>query len=287
MSETKQINPACDRALQQMDSHISDGADGSLLEHCEQCPACASEFSRREHLRSRLKTAVQGIAAPPFLEARIRNNIRSAQSPRWGLRLAPAAAAVIVCVAGLIAYQLGHLRMTTRSQESYIASASNHLPTIMRVGFGDHAHCAVFRKYPKNPPSVEHLAGDLGPQFSGLIPIVREHVPADYTLMMGHQCSYHKRKFVHFALTRDSKILSLVIAKKDDGESFQTEDLLPALSNSGIPFYRNGVHRFQIAAFETRDRLVYVISELPPQENMDLMIALAPELSKYLKSLES
>ena len=99
-----------------------------------------------------------------------------------------------------ISYQLGHLRLTVRSQESYIASVSTHIATLMRVGLGDHIHCSVFRKYPKNPPTTEEFVEKMNPQYAGLIPIVRSQVPDNYRMMLAHQCRYHGRKFVHLSL---------------------------------------------------------------------------------------
>jgi hypothetical protein len=64
------------------------------------------------------------------------------------------AAALLLAVGGFIAYQLGHLSLTVSSQESYIATVSNRVTTLMQVGLGDHLHCAVFRKYPKDPVPV-------------------------------------------------------------------------------------------------------------------------------------
>ena len=79
----------------------------------------------------------------------------------------------------------------------------------------------------------------------------------------------------------------MVIARKDGGESFAKADLLPALAQSGIPIYRAGVQNFQIAAFETSGHLVYFISDLPEQKNMDIMAALAPGVREFLRRLES
>jgi hypothetical protein len=236
---------------------------------------------------NRLRTAVKSVAAPPYLEARIRANVQATDRRRsWTFRLVPAAAAAAICLAVLIAYQLGHLRLTTRSQERYIASVSYRVGTIMRVGLGDHIHCSVFRKYPKNPPPVQKLEQDLGPEYQALLPIVQTHVPDDYRLMMGHQCRYHGRRFVHFSFMSDAHLVSLVIARKQEGESFNTEGLLPALVQSGIPVYQAGVQRFAMTSFESRDFLVYVVSDLPQQQNTEMMIAMAPSVKGYLAKLE-
>jgi hypothetical protein len=111
---------------------------------------------------------------------------------------------------------------------------------------------------------------------------VKQHVPADFHLVLGHQCRYHQRKFIHLALKNDSRLLSLVITRKSDGESFSKDELLPALSESGIAMYRAEVQRFQIAAFESSVFLIYVISDMPQQHNLGLMRAMAPTLKAYL-----
>ena len=101
-------------------------------------------------LRAHLQRAVKSTAPPPFLEARIRNTVRAeAHRPRWPYRLSQVAAAIVVCVGVIIAYQLGHLRFTAASQEAYVNSVTRQVATLMRVGLGDHIHCAVFRKAPK------------------------------------------------------------------------------------------------------------------------------------------
>ena len=186
----------------------------------------------------------------------------------------------------MIAYQLGHLRLTVRSQESYIASVSTRVATLMRVGLGDHIHCSVFRKYPRNPPTAEQFIEKMNPKYAGLIPIVRSQVPDNYRMTLAHECRYHGRRFVHLSLMNDSNMLSLVITRKGDGESFGTEDMLPGLVQAGIPMYQSSIQRFQMTAFETRDYLVYFISDLPKQQNTDLMLALGPQVKDFLKKLE-
>jgi hypothetical protein len=58
------------------------------------------------------------------------------------------------------------------------------------------------------------------------------------------------------------------------------------LSDAGISIYSSSTQRFQAAAFETRDHLVYVISDMPGGRNLELMRAMAPALNTYLSKLE-
>ena len=156
------------------------------------------------------------VEVPPFLEARIRNQHPHGEAVA---AMASAAGAGNRCrsrcfrdwswpTSSVI------LRLTVRSQESYIGSVSTQIATLMRVGLGDHIHCSVFRKYPKNPPTTEEFIEKMTPQYAGLIPIVRSQVPDSYRMMLAHQCSYHRRKFVHLSLMSDSNMLSLVITRK-------------------------------------------------------------------------
>jgi hypothetical protein len=239
--------------------------------------------------RERLQKAVRSVDAPPYLEARIRSQIRAREAERRSLWRSPwtlATAALAVAFGLTIAYQLGNLRFTRGMQESYISNVSYQVATLMRVGLGDHVHCAFFRKYPKNPPTTEQFVQKLGPDYSGLMPIVRKEIPESYRLDIAHQCTFHGRKFVHLVLRNDAQLLSVVIAKKQPGESFSTEGLIPALAQSDIPIYTSGVQRFQIASFESRDHLVYVISDLPKDQNTQMMVALAAPVKDFLKKLE-
>ena len=238
-------------------------------------------------LTEQLKRAVRSEPTPPYLEARIRNTIRaSGRRSSWTRRLVAAAVVGAVAVVLAVAYQLGHLRLTIGSQESYIASVSYRVATLMRAGLGDHLHCSVFRKFPKNPPEAVQLARQLGPEYNGLIPIVRGHLPESYRMMLAHECRYHGRRFIHVSLKSDSQLVSLIIARKSEGESFETENMVPALVRSGITLYGAGVQRFQIASFESRDHLIYFVSDLDKHQNMDFMLALAPDVKSFLTSKE-
>lgn len=281
---------ACRHVLEAGDLYLGkllpDEAYREIAEHLNRCSACSNELGARKQMTEQLKTAVNSVSVPAYLETRIRSRIRASHSTAaWGGRLAAVAAAAVICIAGVVAYQLGHLRLTTNSQESYIASVSNRVATIMRVGLRDHIHCAIFRRYPAAAPKVDDLVKDMGPQYAGLVQIVNDRVPKDYQMMLAHQCRYHGRRFVHMALANGSRVLSVVVASKRDGESFETENLVPALSEAGIPIYRTGVQRFQIAAFESPEYLVYVISDLPQQKNTDLMLALAPQIKQFLQKM--
>lgn len=238
-------------------------------------------------INARLKAAVNSVDVPPFLEAKIRQQIqvRGAAQPHrpWrGLVIASVAAALVIGAG--ITYQLGQLRGTAGDQESFIATISTKVATLMRVGLGDHLHCAFFRKFPAQAPAVEEMESKLGLEYKDLIPVVREHVPQEYKLVLGHQCRYNGRQFVHLSLKNDSQLISLVITAKRPGESFDIEGLLPELVQSGVRIYDGNTGQFQIAAMETSNHLVYFISDLPAKQNMQLMQSMVASLKEVLEN---
>jgi hypothetical protein len=192
------------------------------------------------------------------------------------------AATLAVCFGSWVAYQLGALRLTTASQESYMAAISGEVASIIRVGLGDHLHCALLRQRGRRS---EGGVDKLPVEFRELIPIVHQRVPADLPLVLAHECRYHGRNFVHLTFQNGRSLLSLVIAKKQDGESLDSANLPPALPQSGIPMYTAGARSFQVAAFESRGFLVYTISDLSQMDNLSVLAALAPSLQNLLNQM--
>lgn len=238
-------------------------------------------------MNKRLKEASASEAVPAHLEMRVRAAIRAQEStqmqqpaqarptwfaPAWGF-----AAAAAVLAVGLFTLR--------REENSLIAKVSQTASALMRVGLGDHLHCTLLRKQRSSPIPLESMRQELGPQYSGLLPAVEAHVPRNYQVLDAHQCRAQGRDFVHLVLNQGDRFISVVVTRQQPGESFFTENLVPALAQAGIPFYQQGTGTFQIAAFEGSKHLVYVISDLPKEENRQLMMAMAGELKQALPVL--
>jgi hypothetical protein len=250
---------------------------------------------------NRLKDAVNNVPVPDDLVASVRSQIRAqaSLSRAWNplksrfSRLVSVAAATAAFAALLTAYLFGHFRLTNGSQDAYIALVSTRVGALMSIGLKDHIHCSVFRKYPRKLPTTEELHPTpeegikaISPQYAGLIPIVRSLVPETYRMTLAHQCTYKGREFIHLSLMDKSNMLSLVITRKVNRESFRAEDMLPALSESGIRMYQVGVQRFELSAFETSDYLVNFTSDLDKRRNTELKMALAPQVQGFLATHE-
>ncbi len=287
---------ACARIRRYMDSYINNEllveTNHEVLRHLETCPACAAEVESRTRVKTRLKRAVQNQSVPEDLQAGVRAVLRedSCNSFAW-TRWVSAVAAVLVVGAGLWFEVPRWTRPVLpdladrRGQDVFIQKVSASLSAVLKVGLGDHIHCSIFRKYPKNPPSVDEMAQKLGPAYQDLVPLVKARVPEDYRIILAHQCGYQGRRFVHLTLTNGSNLLSLVITRKQPGESMQA--LTVSDHASDVPVYQAAAQNYDVAGFETDQFLAYVVSDLGARQNLQMAYALAPAVHQFLAAVRS
>jgi anti-sigma factor (TIGR02949 family) len=284
----------CERVRRYLDSYISNEllveSNLEVLRHIEQCSACAQELETRTRIRASLQAAVRQEEVPPGLEQKIRKEIRE-QSPvrQWpfafSLKWMSAVAALFLISTAVWIVLRSRRELSPQEQDAYIGRISSRLSTILQVGLRDHVHCAVFRKYATDPPAFTEMARDLGPQYAGLVPLVKVRVPDEFRVILAHRCSVQGRNYVHLILRGPSSLLSLIITKKNPGESFPAAQLAPVLEAAGVPIYRAGASQFQVAAFETPAYLAFFISDLPEKRNLQLAAALAPPVREFLSQM--
>jgi hypothetical protein len=284
----------CEKIRRYLDSYISNEllveSNLEVLRHVEQCSACSQELETRVRIRASLQAAARREDVPPGLEQKIRREIRE-QSPvrLWpfdlSLKWMSAVAALLLVSTGIWTVLRSRRELSPQERDAYIGRISSRLSTILQVGLRDHVRCAVFRKYPKDPPAFAEMARELGPQYAGLAPLVKARVPDEFRAILAHRCTVQGRNYVHLVLRGTSSLLSLIITKKNPGDSFPASQLTPVLHAAGVPVYRAGASQFQVAAFETQAYLAFVISDLPKERNLQLAAALAPPVEQFLSQL--
>jgi len=264
---------ACEKVRTHLDSYLSRElpaeTSGEVQRHLESCPLCAAELETRASVRRQLQAAVRATPVPAGLEANVRRAVRGETArPRTGLWAIAAAAAVILCVA-----LVSRLLVDSNPEEAILRKTSGRLAAVLNVGLRDHLHCAVFRKYSKQPETAREMAADLGPGFADLIMLVQTKLTGDFRIIQAHHCDAGGRHYTHFIIAGGAgggKIVSLVLTRRQSGESF----------TGGI--HQTGVDRFQVVGFESHDYLAYVISDLDAQQNLQLAANLAPTVREYL-----
>lgn len=272
----------CTGPLRHLDSFLDrslSARDTALVDrHLQSCPNCAGEFEVRELLRARLKRAVHNESVPPLLESRLTAGLRhqvEALDARRGLhfdwrQMAAIAALLLLCAAGPIVY-LAASRGGTANPDA-----------LMQVGLGDHIHCAMDSA--RSEPAVVSGAA-LGSGYQDLVPEIKSVAPAGYRLTEAHRCTYDGREFVHLILGADlgggSQVMSLVVTRKRKGETFAGASRADAPGTSGR-VYLDRSDRYQIAALETPEHLVYLVSNWSERANTATMNVLSPAVRRIL-----
>ncbi len=278
----------CEAVLQYFDTQTGNEPpaeiDAGALRHIEACPDCSAELDRRAALRLRVKQAVQATAAAGAdIESRIRSSLRREQEEEpfrqpWNRALLRVAAMIAVCFGVWVLYEVGRVRLVTASQDLYIQALQSRVGNIFGAGLGDHLHCARFRQFPAQAPAYEELLHEMGPELSALAPLVKARIPEEFEIVMAHRCAYQGRRFIHLVLRTESKLASLVITEKREGE------VLPPGPANGLRLA--AVRGYQIASMESSRHWIYFISDLDRERNRTLLADLGPEVRQFLESLE-
>jgi anti-sigma factor (TIGR02949 family) len=293
MNKDRSANGGCEEVRGSLDAYLGDELNEQsgrrIAAHLAQCPSCSAELDARTGLRVRLKAAVENQSVPPDLQARVRRSLESHKSrswldagwARWSLAAAAAACLVVASFAIVNSRRLPVPTLADRpGQQAYIQKVSATLSGVLRVGLGDHIHCSIFRKYPANPPSLEQMASTLGPAYLGLISLAKAAFPPDYRVVLAHQCSFAGRKYVHITLRKGKDLVSLVIAKKQPGESLA--GLSETQRAGGVAVYQASADAYEVAGFDAGDYLAFVISELHGPTNLQIAANLAPSVHQFL-----
>ena len=252
MTPTRFGEQACQKFRARLDSYIDDEllteSNLEMIEHFRRCNVCTQEAQERRDTRRRLQKAVRDVPAPAGLEKRIRDRLRQPKQPQSKkLFLMAIAAALALC--------FGVFRFRERGGD------------LFRMAFDDHLHCAVIhRPAPRVPGEPNQLPEEL----RGLADVARERVPAGFALLLAHECQDQGRGFAHLTFGDGRHLVSLVITRRENGESL------------GAEVRRAARDRFQLAGFETDQFFVYTVSDFDAQSNADILAAFAPGIRAFL-----
>lgn len=266
----------CEKVQRYLDSYL-DGellieTNHEVLSHLEECQNCTRELNARGILKKRIHEAGTQLSAPVYLAPRIKEALRLDQPTAWSwsprLWLIPALAVLLISLAAVF---------SARQRGAH----SQHLAAILTIGVNDHVHCAVPRNYALTPPSLTQMESDMG-SFKDMIPVVRQYVPAEYRLEQAHQCTAQGRDYTHMIFHSGTALISVVIARKGAGESFEQYKIKPVLTAAGVALYQQRLKEYAVVGAETPDRDIFVISNLSDEENTRLAAAVAPKVKDFL-----
>ena len=270
-----------------------------LAQHLGDCAACAASLEARQGVKAALQSALANDdAAPAALRARIRRELSQPQTlwqraRAWfeGLNrnwvIATAAAALLVTVGSVsLARRQPAVETTEIASHRHEATLTEHNASILKIGFGNHRHCAVEHDYSAGPRSFAQMAQALGDDWIDLVALTKEHVPTDYRVMIAHHCKFEGREFIHLILSNQQtqQMLLLLVLTHKNGEAFDTQ---PAIAQiAGVALHQMREQNYSVAGFETAAYLGYVVSGLEAEKNLQLAVKLAPAVKEFVMRRE-
>jgi hypothetical protein len=281
----------CKRIRTYLDSYLNNEllveTNHEVLTHLETCQACSRTLEDRARLKLQLKRAVMQEYAPAALRRRIGSDLRRSRRfsfNSFSLSLAAAAAAAVLVIAAVTFFTSTPLRKPLSLQAE--VAPGDVTGQILKIGFDDHVFCSIDHKLANKRFTPEQISEELGPDYAGLVELVKGTVPQDLTVVVGHRCRYQGREFVHLIMRNQNDVVSLVITRKS-GEAFPTDGVAAIAQAASGPIYEAAWADQQVAGLETRDYLVFVVSNETNETNMQIASSLAPSVRSFLARLES
>jgi putative zinc finger protein len=283
----------CEKTRKYLDSYISNEltveTNHDVLKHLENCSKCSHVLQDLLLLRNRLREAVKQEVVPAALRERVERSIRQqrtglkAQSwSRWSLATA---AVLIICFGTFHLWELNQRpRVGISLQADLPATTTNQIAALLKIGVGDHIHCVVEHHDDREQSTSEEMAKELGPDYFGLVALVNERLPKDYSVSVAHQCHVNGRRFVHLIFKNQQNVLSLVITKKGD-EGFPVQDGVAAMSPRAPQLHQDQVEGYDAVGFETQAYLAFVVSSLDKNANLQIASNLVPAVNTFLANL--
>jgi len=265
-----------------------------LAEH----PEAEKELREMEQIRSVLRRAVSNAPLPEGLPAAVKSDIigsnlilsQSSSSFRWYYA---AAATLLILVGGWFFLQelqnggTNDLPLIVENVDDQLKSVDQ----VLQVGFNDHLRCAVTH-YKGDVPNYglkkmrEKLSKDgagIKGDFSDLVPVVEEKIK-EGKLLVAHKCRFGGRYYVHMLLKDEGQMISVVITRKEEGESLVNRQGV-ARTVSDIQIYQTAMEGYEIAGFDADKFLVFVVSDLSEQLNLHVMSSIAEPVMGVLKTI--
>ncbi len=254
-----------------------------VFRHMENCQSCRSDFAARRALRMKVRSAV--VDSPEFamsdefardLAIRLRDTAVSNSGWRGIFAmpriLVPAFAALVIAVfAGLVAYQYNPTS-TTSDLANIKIGLTSYLTEVSFKAIGNHEHCALDKmevwesgNLPVSEDGTEMANKVIGP--------LRASFSENVEILHSHDCIYEGRRFSHVIVRRYGRTLSVFFDRSNEPRHLAAEE---GVNESIICNKENGM---QVASFRVNGFAVFVVSDMPESENLEIARSLSDSMS--------
>ena len=248
--------------------------------HLEHCPDCRADFASRRELRKRIRSA--GRNAREFqidavfnskLEMRLKEE--ALRSSFWEKLWMSPKVLLPVLAALVLAFGFGIFYLNSGGSNGITASNSlaRGLAELAHFAAGDHKDCAIEKlamwedmsksDYPEKAVYTEKILTPLKAKYSDNI-----------EMLSVHDCIYQGKEFTHVVLRNGSNIVSVF---------FDKSDVLSAPKGTRVsPIMSEVEDGLQVASFAQNTQAIFVVSDLPETENLNVARTLSYSLSQNL-----
>jgi len=266
------------------DSYLSDEllieTNHDVIRHLESCAECRGELAARRGLRHELRTKFNQSAelrVPDGFAESLRTRLREQALHRPGIVI-PRIAYVGIAAGVLIAVGVGLLAVQRwrAGQRELVAWAS-----LTNSATGDHRECALEHKLKSTIISLSEAGRVYDRAYANVADqtSLQESLPPGAQLLDAHSCAFAGRRFAHLVVKYDDQVVSIVIARNDGNAKSPTArpgDLAAVFTSDS----------YQVAAFQTANHAVFVVSSLNETDNMTIARSVSPLLEKQIRSGE-
>ncbi len=254
-----------------------------VYRHMENCQSCRSDFAARRALRTKLRSAV--VESPEFVmteafERDLAARLRESAVARSGWRgvfampriLVPTFAALLIAVfASLVTYQYT-FTSTTNELANLRIGLTSYLTEISFKAIGSHKNCALdkMEKWESGniPVSEDGMA-----MADKVIGPLRASFSDDVEILHSHDCIYEGRRFSHVIVRRGGRTLSVFFDRSNESRHLAAEE---GVKDSIICNKENGM---QVASFRVNGYAVFVVSDMPEPENLEIARSISDSMS--------
>ncbi len=159
---------------------------------------------------------------------------------------------------------------------------------LAKFAVGDHRNCAIEFRLHEKPLPLEEAGRRFDPVYINLAKAVlsgRDGLPTEAELVEAHSCVFEGRRFGHLVFKSHGRIVSLLVTDLQGKEtnagappqSGASQDQITACSQ---------LDGYQVSCFETAYHAVFVVSDLPQNENLAFARTVAPSVLAHLSRTE-
>jgi anti-sigma factor (TIGR02949 family) len=271
----------CERIRRHLDAYLSNEllveTTSDVLRHLESCETCARELETRTRVRDALRKAAASRIPPEELRQSIQRQLRKAQ---LGVLAGSRRLTGAVALAGLVVVVLAGI---AARQWIRVLEGRRIVAGVLALGVSDHLQCAIKgHNYPDiaNPPEL--LRQKLGPRYAEVLEVVQQNLPG-FEILEAHICSVSgsSRKYVHFITRGHGTILSVILTRSEGerlGMAFRSG------ASGSVNLYEARLEGMNVAGFESKGYLGFVVSDLDRNTTMQIASKLAPPLKAALEA---